>query len=136
MLQQNCAGGIVFHKNMVLLIQNEKHEWVLPKGLIRPLQTPEETALNRILQDTGVRAKILGMAGTTSYEFYSLSRSCPVRNHVIWFAMTAEHCEALPDENSGFIEAVFIPVDLAVQQITYSQDKSILMMAWTRHNEL
>lgn len=136
MLQQNCAGGIVFCKNMVLLMQNEKKEWVLPKGLIRDQVSPEETAATRILMDAGVKAELLGMAGTTNYEFYSLTRERPVRNHVIWFAMTAETCEAFPDESNGYTQAVFLPVNLAVQQITYSQDKSILMMAWSRHNEI
>ena len=35
MLIRDCAGGIVFFENQVLLIQNEKSEWSFPKGVIR-----------------------------------------------------------------------------------------------------
>ncbi|HHT62421.1 MAG TPA: NUDIX hydrolase, partial [Clostridia bacterium] len=35
MLFRQCAGGIVFFNDKVLLLQNEKNEWVFPKGVIR-----------------------------------------------------------------------------------------------------
>ena len=35
MLFRNCAGGIVFSGEKVLLIKNDKDEWVMPKGVVR-----------------------------------------------------------------------------------------------------
>ena len=34
MLYRNCAGGVVFFKDQVLLLKNDKGEWVLPKGYV------------------------------------------------------------------------------------------------------
>ncbi|HHX37020.1 MAG TPA: NUDIX domain-containing protein [Clostridiaceae bacterium] len=135
MLQQNCAGGIVFFKRQVLLTQNEKYEWSFPKGRIRSTRTPEQTAIDFVLSDTGVHADILHMAGTTSYEFYSIGRQCPVRNHVIWYTMLTHSNETDPADLHGIVRAMFFDFEEAIKQVTYSQDKSILMMAWQQFTE-
>lgn len=136
MLQRNCAGGIVFCRDKVLLVQNEKWEWGFPKGRIRDPYPPEEVAKFRVLSESGVKAEILGMAGTTSYEFYSLNRKMPVRNYVIWYAMKADSVETDPDEEQGFRAAEFFGIHEAMRIVSYSQDKSMLMMAWQRYAEL
>ena len=58
---------------------------VLPKGLIRPLQTPEETALNRILQDTGVRAKYWVWRAPPAMNFIPFP--APVRSETMSFGL-------------------------------------------------
>ena len=135
MLQQNCAGGIVFIRKQVLLTQNEKNEWSFPKGRIRGDRTPEQTALDSVLSDTGVNGEILNMAGTTSYEFFSIGRQCPVRNHVIWYTMLSHSDETDAADLHGVVRAVFFDFKEAIKQVTYIQDKSILMMAWQQFTE-
>ena len=53
MLIRNCSGGLVFYKDTVLLLKNEKHEWVFPKGVIRSVERPDEVATERVAYEAG-----------------------------------------------------------------------------------
>ena len=112
MLQQNYAGGIVFYKNKVLIVQNEKREWTLPKAVRREDIGGEAVAAQCVFEDTGIEAKVLSFVGTTSYEFYSLSRNCPVRNHIYWYAMISKSLDAAR-RSAGYRSTIFLPIEQA-----------------------
>ncbi len=135
MLFRQCAGGIVFHGEKVFLLQNDKKEWVLPKGAIRGNNYASEVAVSRVKEETGIDGKIVGTAGETSYEFYSYSRQRPVCNRIIWFVMEAEHDEVRVSEKNGFIDGGFFPVDDAIKKITYSQDKSLVRVSYEKRKK-
>ena len=136
MLERNCAGGIVFYGDSVLLLQNEKAEWCFPKGVIRTVEKPEEVALSRVSVEAGVEAKILFPVGRTNYEFYSITRQRPVRNKIVWYVMRADNDTVKPNPDQNFSDGGFFPVDEALQKVTYSQDRSLLMMAYQRYKEM
>ncbi|SCY17436.1 NUDIX hydrolase [Alkaliphilus peptidifermentans] len=136
MLFRNCAGGVVFYANQVLVIKNEKNEWVLPKGLIRNGDLSSDVALKRVKAETGVDAEILSTAGETSYEFFSISRQKPVNNRIIWYIMQASSKEVEIDKNLRFKDGGFYPVDKALKLITYSQDKSLVSLSYKKYKEL
>lgn len=129
MLLRNCAGGLVFYKNKVLILQNEKAEWIFPKGVIRGADTAEQVAVERIFDESGVRAEIIELAGRTIYEFYSHGRRKPVRNRIIWYVCRADSDEVFPDEKQGFQDGGFYEFDKALDLVTYTQDKNLLDLA-------
>ncbi len=136
MLVRNCSGGIVFCGDKVLILQNDKHEWIFPKGVIRSQAQPEEVALSRVQVEAGVEARIIASAGRTNYEFYSLTRQRPVCNKITWYIMSTDKEEAVPNPAQDFISAEFIDVDVALERVTYSQDKSLLMLSFQKYKEL
>ncbi len=136
MLVRNCSGGIVFCGDKVLILQNDKHEWIFPKGVIRSQAQPEEVALSRVQVEAGVEARIIASAGRTNYEFYSLTRQRPVCNKITWYIMSTDKEEAVPNPAQDFISAEFIDVDAALERVTYSQDKSLLMLSFQKYKEL
>lgn len=136
MLERNCAGGIVFYGDSVLLLQNEKAEWCFPKGVIRNMEKPEEVALQRVQYEAGVEAKVLFPVGRTNYEFYSITRQKPVCNKIVWYVMRTNSDEVKPNAEQNFSDGAFFPVDDALQKVTYSQDRSLLMMAYQRYKEM
>lgn len=136
MLVRNCAGGVVFHEDKVLLLRNEKHEWIFPKGVIRSSDYPDEVAVRRVQLEAGVKARILISVGKTNYEFYSISRQRPVCNKINWFIMVAEADEVAPNAAQNFFAGGFFPVDEALDKVTYSQDKSLLTHAYQKYKEL
>src|SRR5690554_8195816 len=103
MIFRNCAGGVVFNKDKVLILKNHKNEWVLPKGVIRNGSISVETAKSRVKTEAGVEAEVISPAGETSYEFYSISRQKPVCNRITWFIMSAEDDRASVNKDEGFI---------------------------------
>jgi 8-oxo-dGTP pyrophosphatase MutT (NUDIX family) len=62
------AGGIILWRDRVVLRRTLLGEWVFPKGWIDPGETPEQAAVREVREETGVKAEILGVAGTSSYE--------------------------------------------------------------------
>lgn len=118
------------------MLENDKHEWIFPKGVVRPGQKHTEVAVDRIRIETGIEARILAPCGKTSYEFYSVTRRKPVHNNVSWFVMAALSSEIHVDESEGFLDARFVKIEQALDMVTYSQDKSLLMVAYQRYKEL
>ena len=135
MLYRDCAGGVVFFENKVLLLQNEKDEWVLPKGLITAGKLPSEVAVARVRAEAGVEAEVVCTAGSTSYEFYSQTRKKPVCNEVTWYAMRAKSDVCRPSRADGFRDGCFEPVDVAVKKATYSRDRALIRAAWERYTK-
>lgn len=136
MLVRNCSGGIVFNEDSVLLMRNEKYEWCFPKGAIRSVEKPEDVAIERVYTESGIHAAILSTAGRTNYEFYSVTRQKPVCNKIVWYVMKALDTRVMPNLSEHFSDGAFIPIKEALDKVTYSQDKSLLMLAYQRYKEL
>jgi ADP-ribose pyrophosphatase YjhB (NUDIX family) len=138
MIVRNCAGGIVFRGDKVLLVCNDKHEWGFPKGVVRSSERSKLTDLvsKRIKEETGIVTVALAPCGKTSYEFYSITRSKPVHNNISWFVMSAKEGDIVITPETGTVGARFENVEKALNRITYSQDKALLMMAYQKYREL
>ncbi len=136
MLVRNCAGGVVFCNDKVLLLKNEKGEWVFPKGVIRNGDLANEVALKRVFAEAGVKAEIVSTAGHTSYEFFSITRQIPVCNKIIWFIMKSPSEDYKINKEENFIDGGFFHIDEALKMVTYSQDKSLLHLSFNRLKEL
>ncbi len=134
MLTRVCAGGVVFFEDQVFILKNDKGEWVLPKGVIRFNQLAQEVAIERVQKEGGVTAQIVSPAGETSYEFYSYSRRQPVCNKIDWFIMEAESNSYSVNQEEGFSDGGFFPIEEALEKITYSQDRSLVRLAYRKYN--
>lgn len=130
---RDCAGGVVFHEDSVFLLKNEKDEWVMPKGLILSDENPQDAALRRVLEETGIKAEIVDQAGRTYYEFYSITRKMPVCNRIAWYVMKADSEDFRVAESDKYTEAGFYPILDAIERVTYSQDKSLLINSYKKY---
>lgn len=133
MIVRNCAGGVVFNEDKVLILKNDKNQWVLPKGKIRSGLLPTETAINRVEYEAGSEANIVSTAGETSYEFFSLSRKQEVYNKIIWYVMEADNDNFKVNEEEGFKDGGFYNVDKAIDMITHNQDKSLVSLSYKKY---
>jgi len=136
MLFRNCAGGVVFFEDKVLVLQNEKGEWVLPKGVIRNGDLASEVALRRVKYEAGVNVEIISTAGETSYEFFSFTRQKPVCNQITWFVMKTASPDYAINTKEGFKQGGFYDILDAIDKITYSQDKSLVSLSYKKYKEL
>ncbi|MCR4441675.1 MAG: NUDIX hydrolase [Peptococcaceae bacterium] len=135
MLTRVCAGGVVFQEDRVFILKNDKGEWVLPKGVVRSNEMTRDVALRRVKHEGGVEAEVISPAGETNYEFYSYSRKMPVCNIIDWFIMEATTDNVSINKEEGFQDGGFFPIDEAVDKITYSQDKSLIRLAYKKYQD-
>lgn len=136
MLIRNCAGGVVFDKDKVFLLKNEKGEWVLPKGVIRNDDLPHEVAVRRVKEETGISAEIISPAGQTNYEFFSFTRKRPVCNRITWYIMKSLNSDYAVDKNGDFQDGSYFDIDEALERITYSQDKALVRLSYEKYKEM
>ena len=136
MLVRNCAGGVVFSGEKVLLLQTERGEWVLPKGIIRNGDLSSEVALRRVKEEAGVSAEIVSTVGRTNYEFFSVTRQKPVCNKITWYIMKSQDEKFEINKEENFACGGYYQIDEAINLITYSQDKSLINLSFQKFREL
>lgn len=82
-----AAGGLVFRENSkgklrILAAHRPKYDdWGLPKGKADKGETPEETAVREVFEETGYHCRVIAPLGTTRYRINSGIKE------VNWFAM-------------------------------------------------
>lgn len=124
-----AAGGIVFRKTpkgklRVLLAHRPKYDdWSFPKGHADKGETPEETALREVLEETGQRCRIVAPLATTRHRVDGGVKQ------VDWFAM-----RPLPDspgfeKNSEIDEIRWVSKKLALEVLDYENDRRLLTNA-------
>jgi phosphohistidine phosphatase len=67
----------------VLLITSRKRKrWIVPKGIIEPSLTPQESALKEAIEEAGIKGKVSKeMIG--SYDFLKWGNSCEVKVYLM-----------------------------------------------------
>lgn len=74
-LRETTAGGVVFRRNKkgeveILLAQDAKDRWTIPKGHIEPGETPRQTAQREITEETGLKEMdVLDHLGKTQFRY-------------------------------------------------------------------
>lgn len=135
MLVRDCVGGVVFRDGQVLLICNERGEWTLPKGALPGNALSSDGARRHVRELTGVQACAVGVAGETSYEYYSTTRQTPVNNRIVWYIMEAENGGLRLNRTLGVTDGGYFDRETAQSLVTYSQDRALLQRAWERFDQ-
>lgn len=78
-VREPTAGGIVFRRNKdneveILLIQDAKDRWTIPKGHIEEGETAQETAIREIGEEAGIiEAAVICWLGKIHFRYRRLS---------------------------------------------------------------
>lgn len=74
-VREPTAGGVVWRRNsqnkiQILLIQDAKDRWTVPKGHIEEGETAKQTAEREIHEETGLKqVKVQGYLGKISFQY-------------------------------------------------------------------
>jgi 8-oxo-(d)GTP phosphatase len=119
-----ASGGIVLrgrspHAEVLLVHRPRYDDWTLPKGKADPGESPVETALREVEEETALACHVTGRAGTSEYEVSA------GRKQVEYFTMRAARDFGFaPNEE---VDAVaWVPVDDAVGRLTYAFDRELV----------
>lgn len=78
-VREPTAGGIVFRKNdkgvEILLIQDAKDRWTIPKGHIEEGETAQQTARREIGEEAGLKeVDVLGWLGKIHFRYRRIDK--------------------------------------------------------------
>jgi len=83
------AGAVAFREHggqrQYLLITSQRGNWIFPKGIVEPGETPEETALKETREEAGIHGVILPEPVAT-YEDHKWRSVCVVRLYLLRYA--------------------------------------------------
>lgn len=74
-VREPTAGGVVFRRNQnggleILMIQDAKNRWTIPKGHIEEGERPEQTAEREIQEETGLKkVKVMDWLGKINFRY-------------------------------------------------------------------
>jgi 8-oxo-dGTP pyrophosphatase MutT (NUDIX family) len=134
--REEAAGGVVFRRRGagVEVAVAEQHDRIrgdlrlrLPKGKAEPGETPEETALREVREETGLVARIVGTLEDVAYV-YRDRRGRPVDKRVRFYLMEYESGD--PQPLDGEMERVFwcTPAE-ACAQLSFATEQHVMELA-------
>lgn len=129
-----AAGGVVVRPGrsgleVLIALKRCPREWRLPKGKIRPGESPDQAALREVLEETGVRAEILFLVAVSQHQFADPADGQTKTKRVQFFLMRPVHDQPAP-QDSRFERAEWLPVARAIETLTFDTEKSVVRQAW------
>lgn len=134
-IHKKSAGGIVYSKGKILTLNVTRYgEIVFPKGTIEPGESPENTAVREVLEETGYHVKVKAPLGEVSYEFDE-DGGRRYRKTVYHYLLELVDENETPKpnreehENDEGIENLWLPFDDALERLTHNESKEKLQKA-------
>jgi 8-oxo-dGTP pyrophosphatase MutT (NUDIX family) len=104
--------------------------WALPKGLIGAGESPEETALREVAEETGVQARSLGKLGDVRYVYtWAGERIFKVVSFYL-FRYSSGRLGDIPPEHAHEVdEARWLPLEDAPRLLAYGGEREMARKA-------
>jgi 8-oxo-dGTP pyrophosphatase MutT (NUDIX family) len=134
-MKEFSAGGVVVRDGEVVVIVPVKRAGDgrtvlgLPKGHPDGDETPEAAAEREILEETGIRARLIEKLGDVHYQYERKGR--PVSKTVAFYLF--EYLSGdVADHDHEIEEARWMPLEEAAQALTYEGEREMVARALSR----
>ncbi len=136
MINAESAGGVVFHKDTILLLKKRNGDWVLPKGHIEPGECVEDAALREVREEAGILAEVLEYLGEINYKFKNRRIHGEVINkNVKWFIMKSKSTYGKPQKEEGFVKVSFFKMEKAKRLAKHQDERRMIGKAISYYND-
>ena len=127
-----AVGVVCLRGDEVLLIRRgtapRMGEWSLPGGRIEPGERATDAALRELVEETGVKARILGLIDVVDGIFPDEGR------HYVLIDYVAEWTAGTPVAGDDAAEAAFFPLTEADERVRWAETRRIIAAAVALRN--
>ena len=131
-VDETSAGGVVLdaeQANVALIGRLDRRGrllWSLPKGHIEDGETPEQTAVREVAEETGISSVVLRPLGTIDYWFVADNRR--IHKTVHHFLLQAVDGE-LSDDDVEVTEVAWVALDDLDERLAYADERRLVRKA-------
>ena len=135
MPREASAGGVVIRENaegweVAVIRPHGRSLWALPKGHVDPGETPEQTAMREVHEETGLTVTRMAPLGEIRYVYQFRGQRIFKRVHFFLFRYQAGELGALPPGPRVEVDEVrWVPLAQLVSLLGYKGEKSIAARA-------
>ena len=125
-----AAGGVVIHQGRVLLLRRPRSGEVrLPKGHIEDGESPEETALREVMEETGYGPlEVLAALEVQRVEFVDPRRDRMVTRDEHYFLMRPAEGARQRTPEPQFVP-FWAPLETAPEMLSFESERRVLRRA-------
>ena len=139
-VRETTSGGIVFRraaqsgKTEILLIQDAKNRWTIPKGHVEPNEEPKATAEREIREETGLQEmKVHSWLGKVNFR-YRRSHTLVLMTMHIYLVEGRGNTEKLHPED-WLNDIKWLPATEAVDKIAYDDIGKLILVSMKKIRE-
>lgn len=132
---ETSAGGVIYRRHEgrvhVLLIRDAYQHWGFPKGHVEGSESAAEAALREVEEETGLCQLRLGpRLGTIDWFFRFRGRL--IHKFCHFYLIESPAGETCPQREEGITECVWLPLEEAIDSISYDNAREVLLLAADR----
>lgn len=136
-IREFTAGGVVYRQGQksleILMIQDHKGRWTIPKGHVEKGETLEETAAREINEETGLSKIKLGEKLDNIYFFYRKHGKLIFMTTCVFLVEAlAESDDLKHGDSEGIIDVKWFGVEAALELIEYKDTEKLFRLALER----
>lgn len=133
-VREPTAGGIIFRRNAkskeieILLIQDAKNRWTIPKGHIEEGESSKETAVREIKEETGLQEmRIISWLGKINFRYRRASSLVLMTTEIFLVKGLGDTDKLKPEDWMNGIN--WFPAADALDKIEYDDIGKLILLA-------
>lgn len=134
--EQVSAGGVVFRRGgsgiveVVVVLVGPKGRWQLPKGIVGPGESAEETAVREVREEAGVEAELSSHLRTVEYWYVGSSGGARVRFHKFVHFYLLRYLQGdVAEHDHEVLEARWVTMKEAVRMLAFRNEREVVELA-------
>lgn len=138
--REYSAGGLIFNSDheVAIIARHSRSghlEWCLPKGHIEKGETPEQTAVREVHEETGILGKVTGSIATIDYWFTGDEERVHKLVHHYVLRQTAGHLTVAGDPDHEAEDAAWVPFDKLTSILSYPNERRIVWLYMRKYDK-